>query len=1281
MNDELLPAIGFLFVASILVTGYVALGPGSCSNLALVNLDFSDYLRAELEEQYLLDAANEASSEQVSSTQLLRPKAAGGGGWFRPEGWTVYDYEQRQRSNGSMEARALRRRQAYQIWELDIFYQAVDPSTGIFTEEALKEIKDFEDQLVSFDGYGGFCRRPNASLHNGSTMAYDGSGTLADIVPVSAQKAPRKVRVELSLAEESVLKELVDNEWTDGDFNRNNLKYSRATLYGGFLFASFMQALHYAHGALPDLVKEAKINAWLGRLFEEFLRRADLTGNDALPYKHVKFTWYEKRILYYLRFDTLFALGTMATVALLVLARIQNLFITFFGAIGPRLTWPRFKALSILDFVSLFVILGIAADDVLLLFNTYSLAAVLLGAEATPQQKMRWAYKEGTAPTVTTCGSFYANCFSIVTVVRSFGFFMATLVAWNFLNASSLVQRVPSRAVKFLHEVLIIFPAAILVNDLYIIPLLTCRRDHIAQAYANERAMQWLCTSVPCLHTSACNPRMCGAVVLALSQSQSQSQSFADKSAEKEDLGLVERVVAKRFSPCLHHSRCLLILLSIVAAAVFCYLATVAFHVSEGQIKIFEEDLNLGRLEELRKESMKLCEVFPASSDEDFKEALEGQGAFEAVPVFDRAIDVRSCPGRTVGDGNTSWCSGQGTCDATSSTCDDGFVGQACSVTRSSGTLDLVYLSIAQALQLLCFRDLLFFLPFFKDPDEYLYAHVLSSPELLAAPESLPAGRGDFFLRPPGPAWNQGDEDVDWQLDAVAPAWLSLEPTGGVLRKRSFSRTDDSFAGRSSFQAAFDLAGSLPLTPAERGTPPQNEVYFTDSAEWKQRRVEQKAEYRARPKVERRQGTWTKDKPKYAEKYRRPRPIDRPPKHSIETDPVHFVDYRKTSGWSEQMELRLLATTPSASLPPRGLRLTAAVASPPALGALKAFAEGEEVFLQPAFDVSRTDASENFVARNLEIRYQVFSRSDWLRVDLEALGPDSVLVSGRPLRGTSLVISSFSRQTTTYFLEAFRSCDGPCPTETSTTATTTRITSTLLPGVSTTTTTYTTTQTQDTDHVVGLMALTALNCPALRSQEGAETSWQVSVQSDLTSFVSRLGGDLEVEEAVVSVSVWCDGQLQVSPVELLYSMASVVVGGGIATADVVRRLELESPETMTQKLQASLDADGFPVVLEVLSLEAIQDPTTTARASESLPLCRALRESLLRALLRGDEQHLDLHVLHGDSNGNDKHRNDHFGHGERYKLADPHGNFKHQQQHHENPKHGHQLHFDKQHQQ
>ena len=39
----------------------------------------------------------------------------------------------------------------------------------------------------------------------------------------------------------------------------------------------------------------------------------------------------------------------------------------------------------------------------------------------------------------------------------------------------------------------------------------------------------------------------------------------------------------------LHTLRWALILLSIVAAATFCYLAVVAFHVSEGAIKVFED--------------------------------------------------------------------------------------------------------------------------------------------------------------------------------------------------------------------------------------------------------------------------------------------------------------------------------------------------------------------------------------------------------------------------------------------------------------------------------------------------------------------------------------------------------------------------------------------------------------------------------------------------------------------------------------------------------------------
>lgn len=136
-----------------------------------------------------------------------------------------------------------------------------------------------------------------------------------------------------------------------------------------------------------------------------------------------------------------------------------------------------------MDFISLFLVIGIAADNVLLLYNTYQLAPALHRTAAmTPAEKMRWAYREAAGrmlvTTATTCGSFYANALSIVRVVRGFGLFTGTLIAWNFLN------------------VLTIFSASVLVNDIYMVPCLRrlpcCRRaaGHAPEASPRRRLMQ-----------------------------------------------------------------------------------------------------------------------------------------------------------------------------------------------------------------------------------------------------------------------------------------------------------------------------------------------------------------------------------------------------------------------------------------------------------------------------------------------------------------------------------------------------------------------------------------------------------------------------------------------------------------------------------------------------------------------------------------------------------------------------------------------------------------------
>ncbi|CAE8732823.1 unnamed protein product [Polarella glacialis] len=144
-------------------------------------------------------------------------------------------------------------------------------------------------------------------------------------------------------------------------------------------------------------------------------------------------TWYESSFLqdleirYYLKHDLIWASGTIVVVSLLVLLRLQNIFIGTCCSLGVLFSFTTsyyfhyvvmgYQKLSVLDFISLFLIVGIAADDILLLFNTYSLASTILGAGATPRQKMAWAYKDAASAmlvtTVTTMGSFYSNCFSV----------------------------------------------------------------------------------------------------------------------------------------------------------------------------------------------------------------------------------------------------------------------------------------------------------------------------------------------------------------------------------------------------------------------------------------------------------------------------------------------------------------------------------------------------------------------------------------------------------------------------------------------------------------------------------------------------------------------------------------------------------------------------------------------------------------------------------------------------------------------------------------------------
>ena len=158
--------------------------------------------------------------------------------------------------------------------------------------------------------------------------------------------------------------------------------------------------------------------------------------------------------------DAMFALGSVLFVGVLVLTHTMSGLLTLVAAIGILSSFPMafacywwcgFRTMKLLNFVSLFLIMGIGADDVFVFFDTFHQGKAVKGEFSRISTRFKWAYKHAggamLVTTATTCGSFFANAVSEVAVVREFGIFMGFVVLFNYINVMTL------------------FPAALLLNE------------------------------------------------------------------------------------------------------------------------------------------------------------------------------------------------------------------------------------------------------------------------------------------------------------------------------------------------------------------------------------------------------------------------------------------------------------------------------------------------------------------------------------------------------------------------------------------------------------------------------------------------------------------------------------------------------------------------------------------------------------------------------------------------------------------------------------------------
>ena len=715
--------LGFLLCFAISAVGLVA-----SKGTITVDSNFAGYMTADSElkqEQDVYGVAQGLQSETTATAAKSRRRLT-----LQDE--RALSHEDRGRRLGLT-------RQSLQRWKMEIFYSAKKTTEkhGIFYKEALEEIKDFEKRLRSFPGYKDFCLMqvydpgkecdfPTSVVNimfgrkgddgNGtSTAKYDGEGPL------------REETIE------PTLKDLA----TEGAFYYTDANFGPTNLTSMFTRSQFKGGLPVkGQTSLTTLSAQEQLHKdWLKKLYREFL----LVEGPKL--KHVTVTWYETWFLRdyevedKLWHDAKYSAGSFMFVFLFTLLHLESFFLAYVAMTSIILSFPmaymifyvvaEIKSMMLLNFVSLFLIMGIGADDVFVMFDTYKQSFAVLGEKSTLRQRMLWAYKEAGGAmlitTVTTVGSFYSNCLSTVRVVKEFGLFMGTVVAFNFINCMML------------------FPAALVVhesvcgkkgkcgqtrifeigNNIFGLCCLVAGSVYYAMTNLIPLSAFWGLCAIPMVwrlknnfQDCCCQKRKESVSVVpspapsapedtgssraarrrwrkakraqkmlsAFKNATAMRRTNLTESLDPTKLQSTEKFFYYQYSNCLHKLRYVIILFGVGIAVFSGYMATVTVKTSAGPPVVFLEEHNLGRIEHLMRTA------FSATS-------VEEMDKLEAAFPAGKEIKKPTCPGR-IEDQNTKqvqFCSGEnnGACNTETllCTCTENFVGLDCAVAIQKATL------------------------------------------------------------------------------------------------------------------------------------------------------------------------------------------------------------------------------------------------------------------------------------------------------------------------------------------------------------------------------------------------------------------------------------------------------------------------------------------------------------------------------------------------------------------------------------------------------------------
>eukprot|EP00588_Corethron_pennatum_P034447 CAMPEP_0194349088 /NCGR_PEP_ID=MMETSP0171-20130528/106891_1 /TAXON_ID=218684 /ORGANISM="Corethron pennatum, Strain L29A3" /LENGTH=1903 /DNA_ID=CAMNT_0039116497 /DNA_START=220 /DNA_END=5932 /DNA_ORIENTATION=+ len=457
---------------------------------------------------------------------------------------------------------------------------------NVFEPDVLKAIYEFELSIYRFPGFRMACDN-----FFGACMPID------SLVPHFFKNGG-----EIVSNRDTVLRSFLGDQsslWKlDQYFGPGNLK---SNVIRSFVHLRNMQSFYYAD--------QRAVYPFMESFYRDFLWKND----QEKVYPAMVHTWannYLEKVEANdaLNHDTLWSIGALLFVAFMISLKVQSIFLVVFSMLGLILSFSvsyywvsvhfSIENITLLWVAGIFVMLGIGADDIFLMVDSFEHTQIefqernrIVDADVSNVdddvddqemknmkldilgQRMKLAYSRAGSmmlvSSVTTAICFFSNAFGVLTVVQEFGYYLGMVVLINYVH------------------VMTILPSAILVNEIYVAPLQKkCvrwwkpRHEQTSETDAEKYA-----------HSEEEDAEK------GLSNGSREGDETLENAFEKvSEMNSLDRYLVETYAPFVNQKSKHLLLGAVVMAIFLGICGTATFHTTDGNIVLFSQKFNLGRL-------------------------------------------------------------------------------------------------------------------------------------------------------------------------------------------------------------------------------------------------------------------------------------------------------------------------------------------------------------------------------------------------------------------------------------------------------------------------------------------------------------------------------------------------------------------------------------------------------------------------------------------------------------------------------------------------------------